>query len=182
MNKVLKEHKLKSTGQEEVYSVSVTEGLINQVQHLGRSFSANNTDNYNVVKIGDIVYTKSPTGDFPLGIIKQSHIDNNVIVSPLYGVFKPITVELGYILENYFESPVNCYNYLHPIVQIGAKHTMNITNSIFLSKELYLPIDYEEQKSIANDLYLINKKINLMKEKINSIRSFKKYLLQNMFC
>lgn len=81
------EHRLKSTDNEEVYSVSVHKGLINQIEHLGRNFSSKDTSKYNLVKPGDIVYTKSPTGEFPLGIIKQSQINKNVIVSPLYGVF-----------------------------------------------------------------------------------------------
>lgn len=93
LNEILFEHKLKSNGFEEVFSVSVEKGLINQIEHLGRSFSAKNTDKYNLVKYGDIVYTKSPTGDFPLGIIKQSHVKNNVIVSPLYGIFTPMIIK-----------------------------------------------------------------------------------------
>jgi len=49
LKSVLTEHGDKSTGLEEVYSVSVHKGLVNQVEHLGRSFSAANTDNYNRV-------------------------------------------------------------------------------------------------------------------------------------
>lgn len=149
---------MKSTGNEEVCSVSVTKGIVNQIEHMGRSFSARNTNNYNLVHLNDIVYTKSPTGDFPYGIIKQSHLSKNVIVSPLYGVFTPLNKELGYILESYFESPVNCYNYLHSLVQIGAKHTMNINNKIFLSKSLFLPIEYKQQKKIATLLKTIDDK------------------------
>ena len=134
LSEFLVEHKLKSTGNEEVYSVSVHKGLVNQVEHLGRDFSASDTSKYNLVKYGDIVYTKSPTGDFPLGIIKQSRVNKDVIVSPLYGVFTPETYDLGYILNDYFESNANTFNYLHPIVQKGAKNTMNITNKTFLSR------------------------------------------------
>lgn len=182
LNEILFEHKLKSNGFEEVFSVSVEKGLINQIEHLGRSFSAKNTDKYNLVKYGDIVYTKSPTGDFPLGIIKQSHVKNNVIVSPLYGIFTPKTFELGYILENYFKYPVNCHNYLHSIVQKGAKNTMNITNKTFLSKQLYLPTNINEQKRIFNILYSLNRKIDLISDEIKEMREFKKGLLQKMFC
>lgn len=182
LNEILFEHKLKSNGFEEVFSVSVEKGLINQIEHLGRSFSAKNTDKYNLVKYGDIVYTKSPTGDFPLGIIKQSHVKNNVIVSPLYGIFTPKTFELGYILENYFKYPVNCHNYLHSIVQKGAKNTMNITNKTFLSKQLYLPTNINEQKRIFNILYSLNRKIDLISDEIKEMKEFKKGLLQKMFC
>ncbi|WP_273069939.1 restriction endonuclease subunit S [Thioclava marina] len=139
-----------STGAEEVYSVSVHKGLVNQVEHLGRSFSAANTDHYNRVLPGDIVYTKSPTGDFPLGIIKQSKIDRDVIVSPLYGVFTPQTYALGVILDALFESPPAARNYLHPLVQKGAKNTIAVTNSQFLEGRLRLPMDPTEQTAIAD--------------------------------
>ena len=175
------EHKLKSTGNEEVYSVSVHKGLVNQIEHLGRDFSSKNTSKYNLVKPGDIVYTKSPTGEFPLGIIKQSQINKDVIVSPLYGVFSPETFDLGYILNEYFESEVNTYNYLHPIVQKGAKNTMNISNKTFLSKTLFVPTDKNEQKLIHTILAKINKKIDSVEQQLEKIKEFKGYLLQQMF-
>ena len=150
LSDVLHEHGLSSTGAEEVYSVSVHKGLVNQVEHLGRSFSAANTDHYNRVLPGDIVYTKSPTGDFPLGIIKQSKIDREVIVSPLYGVFTPKTYALGVILDALFESPLAARNYLRPLVQKGAKNTIAVTNSQFLEGKLRLPMDPAEQAAIAD--------------------------------
>ena len=181
LEEVLFEHKQKSAGKEEVYSVSVHKGLINQIEHLGRSFSAKNTDHYALVKPNDIVYTKSPTGEFPYGIIKQAKIDKEVIVSPLYAVFTPETKYLGYMLDIYFESKHNVHNYLHSIIQKGAKNTINITNSTFLSKSLKLPIDFDEQRKIESFLKLIDRKIKLVSTQIQKTKAFKKGLLQQMF-
>lgn len=178
---VLFEHKLKSTGNEEVHSVSVHKGVINQIEHLGRSFSAKNTDHYSRALPNDIIYTKSPTGDFPLGIIKQNHIQKDVIISPLYGVFTPETKGLGYMLHVYFESPINTSNYLSSIIQKGAKNTINITNSTFLSKKLLLPVSKEEQTKIANFLSALDKKIELVNEQIEKTKTYKKGLLQQLF-
>ncbi|MEY4134181.1 MAG: type restriction enzyme subunit [Bacteroidota bacterium] len=178
---VLKEHGSKSTGAEEVFSVSVHKGIINQIEHLGRSFSAANTDNYKRVFPGDIVYTKSPTGNFPFGIIKQSKVVKPVIVSPLYGVFTPETEALGCILDAYFESPENTINYLSSIVQKGAKNTINISNETFLSKALFLPSNHEEQQKIAATLTSLDDLITAQTEKIKALQAHKKGLMQQLF-
>lgn len=171
---VLNEHGLKSTGKEVVFSVSVHKGLINQVEHLGRSFSASNTDNYNRVIPGDIVYTKSPTGDFPLGIIKQSKVDTPVIVSPLYGVFSPETKGLGALLDAYFETPANTKLYLDPLVQKGAKNTINVTNKKFLSGSLPLPISKAEQEKLGYFIDSIDELITLHTQKLGALKDHKK--------
>ena len=68
--KVLQERNEKNVNGRTICSVSVSQGVVNQVEYLGRSFAAKQTSHYNIVKYGDIVYTKSPTGNFPYGIIK----------------------------------------------------------------------------------------------------------------
>ncbi|MGD9872855.1 MAG: restriction endonuclease subunit S [Kiritimatiellia bacterium] len=180
LGEVLTEHKEESSGAEEVHSVSVHKGVINQVEHLGRSFAAKDTANYNLVKPGDIIYTKSPTGDFPYGIIKQSTLDKDVIVSPLYGVFTPMTIYLGVMLDAYFASPVNTGNYLRPIIQKGAKNTINITNSTFMSGKLNLPLDKKEQQAIAEVLTAADREIEALERKLALWKEQKKYLLNNL--
>ena len=180
LSEVLDEHGSKSTGSEEVYSVSVHKGLVNQVEHLGRSFSAANTDNYNLVQPGNIVYTKSPTGDFPLGIIKQSKIYREVIVSPLYGVFTPQTYALGVILDALFESPLAARNYLHPIVQKGAKNTIAVTNSQFLEGKLRLPMDPAEQAAIADIVNASHAECAGIEAEIEALTRQKRGLMQKL--
>ncbi|MDL2275802.1 restriction endonuclease subunit S [Desulfosarcina sp. OttesenSCG-928-G10] len=177
---VLTEHSNKSTGLEEVYSVSVHKGLVNQIKHLGRSFSAANTDNYNCVHCGDIVYTKSPTGDFPLGIVKQSYVEKDVIVSPLYGVFAPVAFNLGIVLDLYFSSPIRARNYLFSIVQKGAKNTIAVTNEAFLSRSLRLPVTKAAQKVIAEFVKTSRKEISLLKQLAKKYETQKRGLMQKM--
>jgi len=180
LSDVLHEHGSSSTGAEEVYSVSVHKGLVNQIEHLGRSFSAANTDHYNRVLPGDIVYTKSPTGDFPLGIIKQSKIDHEVIVSPLYGVFTPQTYALGVILDALFESPLAARNYLHPLVQKGAKNTIAVTNSQFLEGKLHLPMDPAEQAAIADIVEASHAECAGIEAEIEALTRQKRGLMQKL--
>lgn len=181
LSEVLREHRLNSDGTEKVHSVSVHKGLIDQVEHLGRSFAAADTGHYNRVLPGDVVYTKSPTGDFPMGIIKQNNLEYPVIVSPLYGVFTPETEALGYILHCYFSSPVNLGNYLSPLVQKGAKNTIAVTNARFLEGALVLPRHKVEQAKIAAALKMVGNQISLHDRILSQAETFKKGLLQQMF-
>lgn len=180
LGEVLTEHRLQGTGAEEVFSVSVHKGLINQIEHLGRSFASADTDHYNRVLPGDIVYTKSPTGDFPLGIIKQSKISQAVIVSPLYGVFTPATRALGVILDALFESPVAVRNYLHPLVQKGAKNTIAITNRRFLEGKLNLPMDPDEQSAIAEVVEISQVELTAIEAEIDLLTRQKRGLMQKL--
>ncbi|WP_262503438.1 restriction endonuclease subunit S [Pseudarcicella hirudinis] len=164
-----------------VHSVSVSKGVINQIEYLGRAFASKDTSNYNVVHYGDIVYTKSPTGEFPYGIIKQSFIKEMVAVSPLYGVYKPKSFYLANILHYYFSNPVNTNNYLHSLIQKGAKNTINITNQNFLNKEIYLPSDENQIKTISLLLNSIAQKSSTEQGVLNKLIQQKKFLLQNLF-
>ena len=139
LSDILTERKETNSALYKVCSVSVLRGVVDQVQFLGRSFAAKDTSNYNVVHYGDIVYTKSPTGNFPYGIIKRSQQDNPVAVSPLYGVYEPCSNDIGCYLHYYFSNAVTTKNYLHKLIQKGAKNTINISNQRFLENYIRLP-------------------------------------------
>ena len=181
LSKVLQERNEKNIDGYVVCSVSVSQGVVNQMEYLGRSFAAKETTHYNVVKYGDIIYTKSPTGDFPYGIVKRSCIKKSVAVSPLYGVYKPICDSIGVILHFYFMQPSNAFNYLHPLIQKGAKNTINITNERFLKNSIPLPKAENEAIYIANTLISIQKKIDMEKKMLRSYEKEKQYLLSKMF-
>lgn len=167
---------------DEVFSVAKSAGVINQIEHLGRSFASKEISNYKIARPGDIIYTKSPTSDFPYGIIKQNMTNRTGVVSVLYGVYEPANIHVGRILDEYFESWQNTYNYLNPIVQKGAKNTINISDAGFLEgKVIYLPISREEQQKIADFLTTLDEKITAEKSKLAATRQFKKALMQRMF-
>ena len=122
MNDLLHEYRNRDTVNLRVCSVAVNKGVVDQVEHLGRSFAAADTSNYGRVKPGDVVYTKSPTGCFPYGIVKQNWMDEEVAVSPLYGVYTPVSKDAGYLLHTYFEQSQNANNYIRTLAQKGAKN------------------------------------------------------------
>ena len=179
--KVLQERNEKNVEGRAICSVSVSQGVVNQIEYLGRSFAAKQTSHYNVVKYGDIVYTKSPTADFPYGIIKRSNIREDVAVSPLYGIYIPVNDSIGVILHFYFMRPSNAFNYLHPLIQKGAKNTINITNGRFLENSVPLPISENEANTIAEILKSIQEKVEIEKSLLQLYTKKKEYLLHQMF-
>ncbi|WP_159461379.1 restriction endonuclease subunit S [Dysgonomonas massiliensis] len=184
LEEVLFEHKSRNSKLEvdEVFSVAKEKGVINQIEHLGRSYAADDISNYKVVYPFDIIYTKSPTSGFPFGIIKQNKTNRTGVVSTLYGVFRPTNKFLGYYLDAYFSSEIRTYNYLVPLVQKGAKNTMNINNETFLNgASISLPSSEDEQRQIADFLSAIDDKISLLSKQIASTEQYKKGLLQQMF-
>ena len=178
---VLSERNERNTNLYQVFSVSVSQGIVNQVDYLGRSFAAKDTSKYNVVHYGDLVYTKSPTGSFPYGIVKQSRNIENVAVSPLYGVFEPRSLAVGTYLHEYFMSEINTHNYLHPLIQKGAKNTINITNQRFLENRVPMPVNSNELLLISKLLYSLNDKIKHVQNTLQEYHKQKQYLLRQMF-
>ena len=181
LNDILTERGERNSAGYDVCSVSVSEGVVNQIEYLGRPFAAKETGNYNVAHYGDIIYTKSPTGSFPYGIVKRDTQKEPAAISPLYGVFVPKCDWIGILLGYYFESEVNTFNYLHPIIQKGAKNTINITNSGFLANSVPLPMDENEALTLAKCLDTINNKIVLEKSVLAHYTEQREYLLSKMF-
>ena len=164
-----------------VHSVSVSKGIVNQIEYLGRSFAAKDTSKYHVAYPGDIVYTKSPTGEFPYGIVKQSHISIKAAISPLYGVYVPLSQEIGYIIHNHFLSAKNALNYLHPLIQKGAKNTINITNQRFLQNSIPLPSNQNAAVLYSKTIKAVSDKIAVEVSVLDKLQLQKSHFLQTMF-
>ena len=181
LSELLKVTGEKSNGTEEVFSVSVDKGLVNQIEHLGRSYSAADTSHYKAVRPHEIVYTRSPTGDFPYGIIKQSQISQRVIVSPLYGVYRPENNTIGHLIDQYFSLPNNAEKYLLPIIHKGAKNTININNKTFLSRRLALPCSLPEQRKIASFITAVDGRLAGLRRQRAALERYKRGVLQGVF-
>lgn len=179
--KTLTEHKRKNSAGRDVFSVSMESGIVNQIEHLGRSFAASDTAHYTIGRRYDVVYTKSPLKAFPFGIVKQCKFDGEVALSPLYGVFTPSNPHAGLIIEAYFESPNRSIAFLTPLCQKGAKNTIQITNTTFLSGKMPLPTEPAEQRKIAECLSSVDELMAAQARKVDALKTHKKGLMQQLF-
>ena len=182
LSDVLTERKEKNINSDKtICSVAVEDGVVDQIQHLGRSFAAKNVSNYKVVCPGDLVYTKSPTGSFPYGIFKQSFIKDKVAVSPLYAIYYAFDTDVAFYLHHYFLSEVNTNNYLHPLVEKGAKNTMNISNERAVAGYVRFPNE-RNLKKVCNFLRIIDERVSHEQELLDKLIEQKQILLSGMFC
>lgn len=165
---------------EDALSVSDEFGVVNQIEHLGRSYTGNNISTYKILNKWQIVYTKSPLKLKPFGIIK---VNNNKpgIVSVLYAIYD---VKEGFdpnYISVYFEPNFRLNKYLLPLINKGAKNTINISDETALSGEVHIPLSYTEQQKIASYFQSLDSLIQTTSKKLASLKRIKAASLQSMF-
>lgn len=164
---------------EDVLSVSGDYGIVNQIEYQGRSFAGESVANYGVVETGDVVYTKSPLKSNPYGIIKANK-GNPGIVSTLYAVYKPKENADPEFIQAYFEQDARMNNYMHPLVNKGAKNDMKVSAENALKGKVFFP-EKAEQIEITNLLSILDDLIDLQQQKYNELKRMKELLLQKLF-
>lgn len=166
-------------GKEDVLSVSGEQGIVNQIDLLGRSYAGQSVAPYHVVETRDVVYTKSPLKENPYGIIKQNRGVPG-IVSTLYAVYHCSTPITGQYLENYFCIDTYLNNYLKPLVKRGAKNDMKVNNEEVLLGRIPLP-PLQEQERINEIITQFDRMIELKQSKIDELNKLKQVCLLEMF-
>ena len=164
---------------EDVLSVSGDFGIVNQIEFQGRSFAGASVANYGVVETGDIVYTKSPLKSNPYGIIKANK-GKNGIVSTLYAVYKPKQSVNPEFVQIYFEQDARMNNYMHPLVNKGAKNDMKVSAENALKGQIVFP-DIKEQRTISEFFRNLETLITLHQRKYEKLVNIKKSMLNKMF-
>ncbi len=168
-----------SFGKEDVLSVSGDFGIINQIKFHGRSFAGASTTNYGVVNTGDVVYTKSPLKANPFGIIKTNKGPTG-IVSTLYAVYHPKENVYPDFIQVYFEQNARMNQYMHPLVNKGAKNDMKVSDANALKGEVVFP-KVDEEKNIVEYFMNIDQLVTLHQNEYDKLLIMKKAMLEKMF-
>lgn len=166
-------------GKEDVLSVSGDFGIINQIEFHGRSFAGVSTANYGVVNTGDVVYTKSPLKANPFGIIKTNKGPAG-IVSTLYAVYHPKENVYPDFIQVYFEQYARMNQYMHPLVNKGAKNDMKVSDANALKGDVVFP-KVDEEKKIVEYFMNIDRLITLHQKEYDKLLIMKKAMLEKMF-
>ena len=160
----------------DVLSVSGDFGIVNQIDLLGRSFAGASVLPYHVVRLGNIVYTKSPLKEYPYGIVK-TNTGKVGIVSTLYAVYSVNDNANNKFIEYYFSLANRANRYFKPIVRIGAKHDMKIGNQEVLTNQVIFPT-VKEQEKIADFLSLLDERISTQNKIIEDLKKLKSAIIE----
>ena len=161
-------------GRSDVLSVSGDYGIVNQIEFQGRSFAGASVLNYGVVQTGDVVYTKSPLNSNPYGIIKTNK-GKPGIVSTLYAVYHPKENTFSDFIQVYFEQHARMNNYMHPLVNKGAKNDMKVSAENALKGPVCFPSRVEQESisaffSVLDNLITLHQRQTIVYAVIRSIR------------
>lgn len=167
-------------GINDVLSVSDDFGVVNQIQLLGRSYAGKSVSNYGVLKNGEIVYTKSPLSSKPYGIVKYNSGDTG-IVSVLYAIYRAKEGVSAEFIHYYFDPAWRLNAYLRPLVNKGAKNTMNISDEMALNGTVIIPNSLQEQEKIASFFSELDNQIRLHEQKLAKLKQIKASCLDKMF-
>ncbi len=167
-------------GINEVLSVSDEEGVMNQIKLLGRSYAGKSVTNYKVLRTNQVVYTKSPLKAKPYGIVKVNKGETG-IVSVLYAVYDAKDGINPDYIHYYFEPTFRINNYLLPLINKGAKNTMNISDEVSLLGNIMIPKTIAEQQAIANYFTSLDHQITLQTQRLEKLKQIKSACLEKMF-
>ena len=134
---------------------------------------------YNIFKVGDIAFEGNKSNDFSHGRFVENTIGDG-IVSHVFVVFRPLhdTHNL-----RYWKYAINNESVMGRILARCTKKTTMMTNLVtkdFLNQTILCP-SAQEQDKIANLLDGISERIKLQKLYVESLKKYKRGLLNKLF-
>ena len=170
--------------QDDILACSLGTELDKKTIFFGLRSTEESVKSYRKVKIGDVIYTKSPIKGYPNGIVRTCKIADGIVPS-LYCVYKKrddISVQIDTrFIQSYLEEKGRLDQYLYPLVNVGARNNVNITDKEFLEGNILMPPQKEEQTKIVESLEKITNLITLHQRKLEKLKIIKKSMLENCF-
>ena len=166
---------------DETFTNSAEQGVISQRDYFDHDISNDaNIDGYYIVRNNDFVYNPRISTAAPVGPINRNKLGRSGVMSPLYYVFRTKNVDYSF-LEKYFKS--NCwYDFMFLNGDSGARSDrFSIKDNVFRQMPICMPIASEEQQKIGCFLTKIDSLLQARTQKLESLKSVKKSLLQKCF-
>ena len=164
----------------DILAASLGTELQKKYVYFGLKATDDSIKNYKVVLKNDVIYTKSPIKGFPNGIIRTNKGENG-IVPTLYCVYHCKENVNASIIQSYFDDKNRLDKYLFPLVNVGARNNVNITDKEFLKGTIIIPVNFKEQNQIIKILEKLDNLITLHQRELEILKNLKKTCLKRMF-
>ena len=165
-----------------VVTISAQRGFVVQTDFFNKSVASETLDNYYLVHKDEFCYNKSYSNGYPMGAIKRLNSFDKAVVTTLYICFKlknKASVNIDYF-EQYCESGIFNKELVKVANEGGRAHgLLNVTPSDFFNMLMRIP-NIDEQNAIATVLVNADKEIELANEKLASLQSQKRGLMQQL--
>lgn len=165
-----------------VVTISAQRGFVIQTDFFNKSVASETLDNYYLIHKDEFCYNKSYSNGYPMGAIKRLTAFDKAVVTTLYICFKLknlSTINIDF-LEQYCESGIFNKELVKIANEGGRAHgLLNVTPADFFNMHMRIP-SIEEQNAIANVLVNADKEIALANEKLASLQSQKRGLMQQL--
>ena len=165
-----------------VVTISAQRGFVVQTDFFNKSVASETLDNYYLVHKDEFCYNKSYSNGYPMGAIKRLKTFDKAVVTTLYICFKlknKASVNIDYF-EQYCESGIFNKELVKVANEGGRAHgLLNVTPSDFFNMHMKIP-NIDEQNAIATVLVNADKGIELAHEKLASLQSQKRGLMQQL--
>lgn len=164
-------------------TIASIEGLVDQRTYFGKTIASRDMSGYFLLKKGEFAYNKSYSVGYDYGSIKRLDRYDQGALSTLYICFalKEGAVSSDFMVQ-YFNSLI--WNREMPsICAEGARNhgLLNVPPSDFFKINLFIPKDIREQEKIAKLFEGVDNTIALHQRKLDTMKEYKKGLLQQMF-
>ena len=162
-------------------TISAQYGLIDQETFFNKKVASKDVSGYYLLKKGEFAYNKSYSSDYPWGAVKRLDNYEMGVLSTLYIVFRPNSIDSDF-LAVYYDSP-KWYKEVSMRAAEGARNhgLLNISPQDFFDTELIFPVNQSEQIAIGSFFQDIDKLISLQQRKLEVLKDQKKTYLKLLF-
>lgn len=163
-------------------SISAGIGFVPQTEKFSRDISGKQYRNYIYLKKGDFSYNKGNSKTFPQGCIYELKNYDEAAVPNAFISFKFRNEFIPSFYKGYFDNNFHGKQ-LKRFITSGVRSDglLNISSADFFSIILPTPVNKEEQQRIADCLSSIDELIDAEKRKLETLKKYKKGLMQKLF-
>ena len=162
-----------------ILTISAEDGLVDQIEYFNKQIASRDLSRYFLIKNGEFAYNKSYSNGHPWGAIKRLDKYDMGVLSSLYIVFQPKSIDSQFLVSYY--DTTAWYKEVSMNATEGARNhgLLNIAPIDFFNTVLNIP-SFPEQQKIGALFEKLDAEIAAEQAKIDWLKEQKQGLLQRI--